>query len=237
MCVRVSRGFLHVVGCWVTDGEFGPRCVEKPCWTFTPSLWRGRLQQAASTIQPRTGEEEEEETLRSIRSAPSDVCSGLVERRMSQGVFIPSVFAAAARLNSGAPSTRFISPIKERRSCQEVFRFQLLLHVLSTGINTREEELPGNLPRWAAKNPPQRRRLRIYKSFKLERDLTPLLTSCSRRFTVRVSMSKTQKKKIQRDDLFPLCFRPKKANCRCDHTLKASKNKLTKMEHGSQNDF
>lgn len=197
----------------------------------------GRLQQAASTIQPRTGEEEEE-TPRSLRSAQSDVCSGLVERRMrSQGVFIPSVFAAAARLNSGAPSTRFISPIKEWRSCQEVVHFQLLLHVLSTGINTREEELPGNLPRWAAKNPPQRRRLGIYKSFKLERDLTPLLTSCSRRFTERASTSKTQKKKVQRDDLFPLCFRPKKANCRCDHTLKASKNKLTKMEHGSQNDF
>lgn len=29
------------------DWEFGPRCVEKPCWTFAQPLWRTGLQQAA----------------------------------------------------------------------------------------------------------------------------------------------------------------------------------------------
>lgn len=49
-CVSVLQGFLYEVGGWVTGvtgRDFGPRWVEKPCWTFTQSIWRGRLKRAA----------------------------------------------------------------------------------------------------------------------------------------------------------------------------------------------
>lgn len=49
VCESVS-GLSPWRGGWVTevtDRDCGPRCVEKPCWPFTKSLWRGRLRQAA----------------------------------------------------------------------------------------------------------------------------------------------------------------------------------------------
>ena len=53
------RGFLHEVGCWVTevtDRDFCPRCVKKPGWTFTRSPWRGRAagHPCCSNVQKET---------------------------------------------------------------------------------------------------------------------------------------------------------------------------------------
>lgn len=217
-CVSVLQGFLYEVGGWVTGvtgRDFGPRWVEKPCWTFTQSIWRGRLKRAAR--RPCCSSVEKNIVVILVRDNFQQICPVWFRQHTRGEPAMSRVFAAVYWSLYSFPITVYWS-MKRMILALESRSFAATTScALYWNKHQRRKKFQESVEvswKYTKKNQVSRNYLIV--------KMTPTYKSSNLVHITLASLNEPDTKE-QHTNLFPLCFRPKKPKCRCDHTLKASK--------------